>query len=199
MRFVPYASQPLCITLLALLLAGCASERYLLKEDSSADLTQLGAVLVSIGHVGVRSPYRAYWIEAVSVDKAETRQFMTSPENMFNDGKLTVSSNAGKGDLSAFRMSPGVYLVTKVGAFTDAGPLFSPSITWTLSGDFRFTVRAGEVTYLGFAAFGRGPDKKFVYYVFDEYDRDLAVFRSIRPEFKSTPVRRELLGPELKN
>ncbi len=184
----------------ALLLAGCASESNLLRGPAPADLRGQGAVLISIGHTGDKSPFQAYWIEAESTDNPATTIYLSSsPENIFNDGKRAVSSKVGKGDLIAFKLPPGTYKVTRMGAFSDHGPI-SPTITWKASDTFEFALRQDEITYLGFAVFGRrGPGRAVAYFVFDEFERDVGLLRSIRPELGGVPVRRNLLGPEMRN
>lgn len=183
------------------LLSSCATDRVILLSKTPVDINNRGVALLSLGYSGKISPFQVYWIEFQSTNKAsETIQFVSSPgNNMFSSGKTTVSSIAGRGEVVAHQLPPGEYKITRVGAFSDTGPWSGGGIKRPPLVDLSFSIKAGEVTYLGSAMLLRHSGLPFKYAVLDEFDRDIAIFRAIRPELDSLHVRKSLLTSEFKN
>ena len=188
-------ARTLILAVVCLLLSSCGVNNAILRTSAPVDLKSKGVAILSLGYAGTAPPYQNYWVQISAPNQTATDlTFFASPNNMFGDSKLTLVSSKGTTDLVALDLSPGEYRVEKVGAFSDTGPyswggLKRPPLVATT-----FSVVAGEVSYLGSALLQRNADGSFGYVVSDESGRDVGIFRSIRPEFGSLPVRKSLLS-----
>lgn len=192
-----YKFRAFIVVIAFIALSACGTRNAILRTNNPVDLKTKGVAILSLGYTGTNEPYQAYWLQVSSVTQpTDEVMFFASPNNIFNDNKQTITASSGRSELVAVELPPGEYQVEKLGAFTDTGPYSGPGLKRHPLTVSRFTVVAGEISYLGSALLGRKQDGAFAYIVLDEFDRDIKRLRALRPDLGALPIQKSLLSEE---
>jgi hypothetical protein len=199
------------VAVLALVLTGCAQvDQWKALRDGRIvdirskrlfDLTRTGVAFMSLGASSgkcIRGGYSVLF-RPVPADTPEMR-FHAVTSKLFGASNAVIQSPQSCVEVVGMSLPPGDYRISDVLWSAELGTM-QGSVDSNRFMSTRFTVRAGQITYLGSfqVVFRYGEDflgRRVVvggeYGVTDELDRDLKKLCEVRPDLRGIPVKAQL-------